>query len=401
MSSKNCLSQVTERYQAALDFHSQGDVEQAIGLYFEVLKEFPEADVVMYNLGLALYESGEFLAAKESFERAIAVNSGEVDYWFNLALSCKKTDCLKETVTAYRQALELSPDDMEILYSFGCYCQDIGALEEAVLLYSHILEQDSSYIPAVNNLAYIHHLLDNHKEAEKLYHLLLKLNPDHAGAEYMLAAIQGNALEAPPEEYVKSLFDQYSDDFENNLLEDLEYRAPEKLWELFNKNRRRQAYAHTLDLGCGTGLCGLFFHGVTRSLDGIDLSPKMIERAREKNIYTFLQDTDMLKYLKRTEKKYDLFLAADVFIYLGELDPLFAALHKVALPGAHVLFSVEDSHEVAWQLQSNGRYSHNHEYIMSMADGYAFTLVAREKTELRKEKGEGVAGLLYFLEKTS
>ena len=48
-----------------------------------------------------------------------------------------------------------------------------------------------------------------------------------------------------------------------------------------------------LDLGCGTGLAGLAFQPLAARLDGVDLSPAMIEKARARGIYDHLDVADL------------------------------------------------------------------------------------------------------------
>ncbi len=396
------LQQLESVYQKALAFHSEGRLEQAIAGYREVLERIPQADMVLYNLGVALYEAEECTAAKKAFEQALAISDKDPDYWFNLALCCKKLNLLKETLAAYRNALQCKPDDIEILYSFGCYCKDCGASQEAMTLYRHILELDPTYVPALNNLAYLYHIQDDHEQAIRLYQALLTLVPQHSGAQHMLAALQGETAAVPAKEYIKNLFDNYSEDFDSSLLDGLAYQVPQLLRDLVNREGGKAHYLHTLDLGCGTGLCGRVFREITRQLDGIDLSPKMLAKAAEKNVYDELYEAELVSFLISTTDTYDLLLAADIFTYFGDLDKVFSALQQASDPHAHLIFSVEKAGQIpadrGWQLGVSGRYSHDHEYIVHTAASYGFILNHSVSAELRKEKGKAVEGLLYFFE---
>ena len=44
-----------------------------------------------------------------------------------------------------------------------------------------------------------------------------------------------------------------------------------------------------MDAGCGTGLCGPLFKNLSSHLAGIDLSQRMIDRARDRRIYDHLE----------------------------------------------------------------------------------------------------------------
>ncbi len=51
----------------------------------------------------------------------------------------------------------------------------------------------------------------------------------------------------------------------------------------------------------------------------------MIARARERGVYDRLIQSDLLPALADGERTFDLVLAGDVLVYLGDLAPLFAA----------------------------------------------------------------------------
>ena len=89
-------------------------------------------------------------------------------------------------------------------------------------------------------------------------------------------------------------------------------------------------FAHALDLGCGTGLAGVAFRDCVERLEGIDLSPGMVAEARAKGIYDALHVGEVVAHLKAaTDRQFDLILAADVLVYVGDLAPLFLEVARV------------------------------------------------------------------------
>ena len=87
-----------------------------------------------------------------------------------------------------------------------------------------------------------------------------------------------------PQAYVQALFDQYAPRFESALVDDLGYRGPALLFKAVLSVRaaaRKPAFfKRAIDLGCGTGLAAAAFAKEVDHFIGIDLSPRMIERAR-------------------------------------------------------------------------------------------------------------------------
>jgi len=97
-----------------------------------------------------------------------------------------------------------------------------------------------------------------------------------------------------------------------------------------------------LDLGCGTGLVGEVIAIHARELVGVDLSAKMLERARERNCYTRLLRSDLLAALDAEPAcHHDVVTAGDVFIYVGNLDRVMASIRRVIRTGGVFAFTVE------------------------------------------------------------
>jgi predicted TPR repeat methyltransferase len=92
-----------------------------------------------------------------------------------------------------------------------------------------------------------------------------------------------------------------------------------------------------------------------------------------------------------------LFIATDVFIYVGELSDVFSKVRAHAKPGACFVFSTEMELEQDYILRPSGRYAHSRNYIEALADKHGFALAASQTTDLRKEAQQQIIGELYVL----
>ena len=105
-----------------------------------------------------------------------------------------------------------------------------------------------------------------------------------------------------PAGYVRALFDQYAKHYDLSLLEGLDYRGPQLLFDAVMAAcgvlGREPRFDRALDLGCGTGLASALFAPRVDSLVGVDLSPVMIEQARRTGRYNHLHVSDVLAFLK-------------------------------------------------------------------------------------------------------
>lgn len=383
-------------YQEAILLHRQGQPEEAISHYTLIAGLVPEAAEVHYNLGLALYEIGDFSRAAAACRQAATLCPTDPDIFYNLGLACKKDNRFAEAQAAYLQALALAPTDPDIRYNLGCCLRDAGELEEARTVFAELAAMAPDHLPALNNLAYLHHLLGEYDEAREIYAQVLHLDPDHASARYMHAVLVGAPVAVPPREYVRSLFDHYSATFEENLTRDLEYTLFLDMRVMYDalpleKNRRD----HGLDLGCGTGLAGEAFRSACRQLSGVDLSARMIERAAAKNVYDGLHVEEIIAFLHHAPARYDLFLATDVLIYLGDLQPLFAATARQATPDALFCLSTERTMAADWIIQTTGRYAHHPDYVRKTAGENGWVELCSAPADVRREGDGWIEGSLF------
>src|ERR1700759_1101036 len=157
---------------------------------------------------------------------------------------------------------------------------------------------------------------------------------DRHGAGLRLMLLGAEELSAMPPAYVRALFDQYAPRFETALVDDLGYRGPALLFKAVLSARaavRRPAFfRRAIDLGCGTGLAATAFAAHVDEFIGIDLSPRMIERARATGLYARLEIADMVQGLRsKPDGSADLVLAADAMVYVVGLTPVLAEAARV------------------------------------------------------------------------
>lgn len=231
----------------------------------------------------------------------------------------------------------------------------------------------------------------------------LRLDPaDAMGATIKLALIGARpAPPAMPEEYVRALFHQYAPKFEKSLVGNLAYNAPRDMADLISAHRQ-DTFSHILDLGCGTGLAAQYFKGRAAAITGIDLAPGMIREARAKNLYTHLHEAKIQDFLAAAMDRYDLILAADLFIYIGDLRGVFKQIAAVMTNSGLYAFSIQIPPDDAgdWVLGPDHRYAQTPAYIERCLEESGLALAdSRAGVPLRLEGGKPVAGAIYLSRK--
>jgi len=254
----------------------------------------------------------------------------------------------------------------------------------------------------------------------------LRLDPDLARARELIAAAwlkAGEAdkalenlrmLENPPPEmlaaceaircaprsdpgYVRHLFDQFSADYDQRMIGQLAYAAPQILLDLAGLVMPGREKLAILDVGCGTGLAGAVFKPLAARLDGVDLSPAMIEKARARGIYDDLQVADLQKALAAGGRAYDLILAADTLVYLGDLEPVFRAVHRRLSPEGYFLFTVEKAEGAGFELGPKRRWRHSETYLRGLGEQTGLVLAGLVAAAPRYEANQPVKGFAVAL----
>jgi predicted TPR repeat methyltransferase len=193
-------------------------------------------------------------------------------------------------------------------------------------------------------------------------------------------------VEAMPPAFVEALFDQYAAGFETALVERLDYRAPDLLRAALSGRR----YGWMMDLGCGTGLAGVAFSDLCDRIDGCDISAGMLAQAAEKGVYQRLQKAD-LAALEVGADRYDLVIAADVFVYLGALERIIGWCAGVLAEDGVLAFTVEAG-DAPLTLRESRRFAHSRAYVEAVLTAAGFWQVGMSRVALRKDRGAVIDG---------
>jgi predicted TPR repeat methyltransferase len=286
-------------------------------------------------------------------------------------------------------------------YQWAAGALESRDFEAARDLFSQVLELAPDWAPGWRGLGEALAALLRRDEAVAAFRKALALDPaDIGGASLHLAFLAGECPATAPRAYVKTLFDQYAVKFDRHLVEALAYRGPEILDAALSRAAPGRIFAHALDLGCGAGLFGATFRGKAKRLTGIDLSPAMIEQARGKHLYDRLIAADLLDFLAaEPDQSADLAAAADVFVYIGDLSPVFAAVARVLEPGGLFAFTAQRREGDGYRVGEDMRFSHSEAYLHVCAAQARLATLELVPAVTRKDRGADVPGWAAVLRK--
>ena len=374
------------------------DPEAAIISYRKALRIQPNFAHAYNNMGNALKKKGDFGAAIISYKQALKINPNLTETCNNLGNILDQNGDTTAALESFKQALNTKPDCTETYNNIGSLLTKNGHMEGALEAFRQALNIEPNCVKTYGNIAVAFLAMDKTELAIQAFEQIINIEPDHLIAQHTLNALTGKQTASVPDGYIEKLFDSYASKFEHSLVDTLEYKLPKLIAELVSKHRPGAAFDSMLDLGCGTGLAGVEFKGLCQNIEGIDLSKKMLIEAGQKNVYDKLNHTGILEYLSEARLDFDLFVSADVFVYVGDLSEVFRLIKSHNKRKGLLVFSTEHTELDGFHLEQTGRYSHSKSYIDSLCAEFDYNLLHFSKASLRKEKDDFLTGGLYLLE---
>ena len=440
---------------------ASGDAKASIQSYTEALAINPKAVSTFRNLGTAYHSIGEHSLAFASFQQALTVDISDAIVYQKLAMfyedlaSRDWNEAGDHAQKCYQYYIDnVDPEDTTMLTRLGNLLVNEHKPDEAVVAFKSALRIDDTMHHVWFNLA--HAQLNSHdvEGARESLKNALALNDELHAAKHMLKALsdtEAESMEFADPAYVVELYDSYAKNYDDHGKK-LRYATPRGIREEMAKIYQRigrfvgegnelgveedeggetcapstmgtseggcSSHPHVqltagpldvLDLGCGTGLAGGWVKDYCKTLTGVDLSAKMIQAARKKNLYQETYIMGINDYMSQCDKQYDLVVAADVLSYIGDLDQTISQLTKVMKPDTYSIFTVEaipsnvpitDSvKEKGYRLLKNGRFGYTKEYINGLVAKHGLELELCKDFSPRLDFGEPVQGYMYVLHK--
>ncbi|VIO73433.1 Trans-aconitate 2-methyltransferase [Bradyrhizobium ivorense] len=285
-------------------------------------------------------------------------------------------------------------------FEFARDLQLKGDLPAAAELLEQAIELAPNFVSAWFTLGEIRRQLGQREAAIAALRAAREADPDDRhGAGLRLMQLGAEAVSAMPPAYVQTLFDQYAPRFEAALVGDLGYRGPALLFKAVLSVRaaakKPAFFKRAIDLGCGTGLAAGAFAKHVDHFIGIDLSPRMIEKARSTGLYAELETDDMLKgIVSKRDASAELILAADAMVYVADLAPVLAEARRVLVAGGVLAFTTE-THDGEGVIVGEGlRYAHSAAHVRASVAAAGLTLALLEDLSARNEDNVPAPGLV-------
>ncbi len=298
-----------------------------------------------------------------------------------------------EAIDVLREASLLSPDTAEVVLAFGEALAASEALPAAIGEFQRAARLSPDDGRPHWRIAKLWLAAGETDKAEAEAALALSMggaDPQAVADLRAQAAAMRGAARADAG-YVRQLFNQFAADYDTRMRGRLGYAAPSILRDLAQYLIDPTARFDVLDLGCGTGLSGIAFKPIARRLVGVDLAPRMLAQARALGIYDVLVEGDVEALPVEAQGPFDIVVAADVLVYLGDLTKLFAGVRARLRDDSLWLFTTERGEDRDFELGPKRRYRHGERYLRGLAVAHGFDVASLVECVTRYEAGVPVA----------
>lgn len=389
-------------YNLGLALSKNGKIFEAIEAYKTLLQQVPNHFAGRYLLAITLMQQENYESAIEQFLKIENEHPFHFETQSNLATAYLKIGKMIESKNHYLKAIELRPEDIQILFNLGVIYMQQGEVDHAIQFYQRAVQINPDLFELQNNLGVAFLAKDHIGFALKHFREALRIQPLNESIAYTVNALSQNQklLSAPPD-YIQSLFDAYADHYDAHLLNALDYKIPNVFQKMLTPFLPNEKKLDILDIGCGTGLTGMLFKTHAQTLTGVDLSSKMIDVAREKQIYDVLIVNNLSTFLENKIEHFDVILAGDVLVYMGDLDHLFSLINSALRPSGLFIFNTEQGENENYKMNQSGRFSHQRTYLEKCASDHQFKIISYQKSITRLQNRKPVYGHVYILKKIS
>jgi predicted TPR repeat methyltransferase len=359
--------------------------------------------IILHSAGVQAFRAGHLELAADLIARAIAANGHMPNFHYNLAIVLRAQGKLKEAAASYKRAILLKPDYADAHNNLGNVWKTLGQRDKARASFERALQCRPGNADTHYNLGILCSDSGDRDEAAFHFHRCLDCDPgDSRGVRILLAHLGlATAPDRTPQAQLLNLYDVRSRFWDRESSYFGHALVAEGL-----QQHARTANLDILDIGCGTGLVGALVRPLAAKLDGVDISPAMLEKARDKGHYDNLDQADLVSFMSGHPDSYDAVMGAATLIHFGDLHGVFQAAAMCLRDGGLFVFTLfsNDADDADFAVAANdklaqsGCYTHSTGYVDRLAPESGFSVQMLKKVVHEHDQNDNpVPGILVVL----
>ncbi len=378
--------------------HQRGYAEEGAEFIKQALVIVPDYIDAHNNLGNIYLQTGHPDLAEPCFRRVLELNADFSSAYANLGIALKEKAHFHEAVIFLLKAIDLEPDASHHYQNLANVYRHLKNYESAVEMYRKTIAMNPLDSNAYRKLCMTFYAMREQEQCVEVLKEWLRHEPENPIAQHLWSSYTNESIPARASDaYVRQTFDGFAASFDG-VLKRLDYQAPFLVHSALQQVQPDPETWHLLDAGCGTGLCGTLVRGHVKHLVGVDLSPKMLERAQVREVYDELVEAELTDFLHSHKGSYDAITCVDTLCYFGDLSVAFYASAKALKTNGWFIFTLEKliatDQQEGFHLHLHGRYSHTEDYVRALLLAAGFQVCTIDTAVLRTESREAVTGLV-------
>jgi predicted TPR repeat methyltransferase len=345
----------------------EGHAAEAVQFLRRAVLHEPDDERLHDELGAALCELNRHEEGIGSFLNAVRLNADFDEAYFKIGSAFAARGMLAPALHWFHRAREINPASTKYLGAYGRLLVTAGCIQLAA----------------------------------EVFDQWTKAEPDNPIARYLAVAVLGSEESTKaPADYVQSLFDGCATRFDE-MVTKLKYCGPKLVVDALQQvSAAPQDGWEVVDVGCGTGLVGVELRPLARRLVGVDLSARMLEMARQREVYDELIEAELIDFLGGQSSSFDVLTASDVLSYLGDLAEFFQSVARVLRPGGIAVVVLEALEGGGnYRLSATGRFSHSPTYLRYEIERSGLSVAHLREDVMRHEASKPVATLVAAVRK--
>lgn len=401
----------SRRLQKIGQLINQGALPQAATELNAAIKLFPE-DPRVFIQGSRLAEAaGNAKGAEEAMRKAVSLNPAWSVSATELAALLSRLNRSDEAMEQARKAVALEPDNTDLLVRVvdvarraaqpaqavawlrqlsvlrpgslqvkNMIARDLrlqGDTAQAMAMYEDILAVDPHDRDSLLGRAQLAMAAGDRAAAVRDCTTLVTLEPGNETFQFWKDVAEGKAPTRLPVDMARTTHDNIADRYEQYMVKQHNYQLPKVMADLILARFNDLAF-NVLDLGCGTGLLGLFLGKLQGAMVGVDASEKMLQQAVKHQLYNRLHSVNLLDALQATpDALYHVIAACDTFPYVGDLSQAIPNALRILRPDGYLVFSCETAaeQESDLMLRPSLRFAHKASHVESLCKAAGFDTV--------------------------
>lgn len=379
----------------------RGNHTNAERLFDRLIERCPDYAWGHIHKGKLLMDNLQYAQAEACITRAIKYAPGLYEPHYLMALLNEWQGHAAIAIRYATDAIPLKPMAWESHVYLGALLTKERHYDEAEQLLKQALNLRPASAYTLQLLADCMHQQKKSVQWHDFIHTHLADDKHKTLRAFLLALSKDTQPILAPQSYITSYYDGFAEQYDYYQRHVSAYSAPSSCAEALARCKElAPSPRRLLDIGCGTGLSGEALRDMAQDRCGVDLSTRMLEIARRKQIYHNLHLQEGISFMLGCKQRFEIVAAIDSLSAMGGLSGFIQAARNALTQNGLLVFTIEkDLHAKKYHLAPNGRYAHHPDYVTEILTSRGYSILHHQDYNLRMDFNHIIPGQIFIARK--